>query len=64
MTARELAIVRAHIEAIFGDWHVCRLSKKDAKAMKLKPGTVCDYCRDGINAQMKSIREQTRETPI
>lgn len=56
MTKLERQVVQQHIEGIFQNWHVCALNKRDAKAMGLKEGRLCDDCRASVKAAMGSIK--------
>jgi hypothetical protein len=38
-----------------GNRHQCRLGKKDARAMKLPIGRLCDVCEEEISVYMKMI---------
>jgi hypothetical protein len=55
MNATESKVVEETIRAIYSMNHACRLSIKDAKAMKLKPGRLCDICEDLVKAHMQDI---------
>ena len=48
-------ILLKHVRAIYQDWHHCGLSAKDAKAMKLEVGRLCDVCEDYAKIKVDDI---------
>jgi hypothetical protein len=59
-TDKELDIVREEIRNIFNSWHVCKLSKKEAKENNVLPGSLCDMCEDSVRMHMANIRKKLR----
>lgn len=55
MTTAELKLVREELTFVHGIWHQCGLGKADAKAMKLKPGRLCDDCLASVEAAIARI---------
>jgi hypothetical protein len=63
MNAAESMVVEETIRAVYSMNHACRLSIKDAKAMKLKPGRLCDTCEELVKAHMQDIAESISPHP-
>jgi hypothetical protein len=54
--AEEKAVENA-LRITFSMFHRCALSKNDAKAMNMKPGTLCDDCEAYIKAHLADIKD-------
>lgn len=54
MNKADKKVVETLIRNIYATWHCCRLSKKEAKAMKLKR-RLCDDCEIYIAAHIADL---------
>lgn len=55
MTKEERSAVEHVIRSIYATWHMCRLTPKEAKQMKLRAGRLCDSCEETVAAHMKDL---------
>lgn len=55
MTPKERKAVEKMVRNIYSTWHMCRLTPKEARQMKLKPGRLCDVCEEIVKAHMKDL---------
>ncbi len=61
MTKKQRERVTREIESVYQEWHLCALNAREAKAMGLKEGRLCDGCRDGVKARTKALFAERAE---